>query len=214
VQYRGCYALGKIAEDNAANQRIIAEKGGVEAAFHAMTQHSHDKNLHHSACSMIQTMAKCEAARPAIQTGKPVLDAAREYFSKDSVLCMYINIIYQELHTKELHNIIYRELHKKDGKKKHRRKGAAPGQERDKKATSAYEYGLSGLFNETRAAQGQERDNKGEKKKHRRKGAAQGQERDKKATSSYEYDLYGLFNETRAAQGQDRDNKGDLDLFY
>ena len=83
-------------------------------------------------------------------------------------------------------NIIYRELHNKGEKKKHRRKGAA---------------------------QGQERDNKGEKKKRRRKGAAPGQERDKKATSSYEYDLSGLFNETRAAQGQERDNKGDLDLF-
>ena len=80
---------------------------------------------------MIIKMIQCEAARPAIQKGKPVLDAAREYFSKDSGLCMYINTIYWE-------------LQKKDGEKKHRRKGAA---------------------------QGQERDNKGEKKKHRRKGA-------------------------------------------
>ena len=109
-------------------------------------------------------MVKCEAARPAIQKGKPVLDAAREYFWKDYYICRYINTI-------------YRELHKKDGKKKHWRKGAAQGQERDTKATSSYEYGLSGLFNETRAAQGQEYDLSGLFNETR---AAQGQERDNK----------------------------------
>ena len=97
AQTYGCYALGRLACDNAANIRTIAKKGGIEAVFRAMTQHSHHEGVQDNGCYMMWIMVDCESARPAIREGKAVMDAARNNFPNIDMIKYYLKHVYDNI---------------------------------------------------------------------------------------------------------------------
>ena len=97
VQVNGCGALMNVATRNAATRRTIAEKGGIEAVFHAMTQHSHHEGVQEWGCYVMYYMVDLESARPAIRKGKAVMDAARNNFPNNSDIKLYLNIVYGKI---------------------------------------------------------------------------------------------------------------------
>ena len=97
VQVEGCAALGNVACDNDANCRTIAEKGGIEAAFRAMTQHSHEYGVQERGCFVMYWMVNCESARPAIREGKALMDAARKNFRKNDDIKKYLDDVYAKI---------------------------------------------------------------------------------------------------------------------
>ena len=97
VQQYGCRALGQVAYLNDATRRTIAEKGGIEAAFRAMTQHSHDEQVQWRGCYMMYHMVRCESVRPAIREGKALMDAARNNFPNNSWIKTYRKDFYAKI---------------------------------------------------------------------------------------------------------------------
>ena len=97
VQQWGCCALGWVADTNDANRRTIAKKGGIEAVFRAMTQHSHHEDVQSNGCFMMYKMVKCESARPAIREGKAVMDAARNNFPNNGMIKRYLDDVYAKI---------------------------------------------------------------------------------------------------------------------
>ena len=97
VQVNGCWALGNVASNNDANRRTIAEKGGIEAVFRAMTQHSHHEDVQQWGCGMMYMMVYCESVRPAIREGKAVMDAARNNFPNNADIKKYLNDVYANI---------------------------------------------------------------------------------------------------------------------
>ena len=77
-----------------ANRRTIAEKGGIEAVFRAMTQHSHHEDVQYYGCSMMYYMVGLKSARPAIREGKAVIDAAWDNFSNNAKIKGYLEAVY------------------------------------------------------------------------------------------------------------------------
>jgi hypothetical protein len=98
VQETGCRALWRVVVKNNATRPTIAEKGGIEAAFHAMTQHSHHEGVQVQGCYMMCEMVKCESARPAIRKGKAVMDAARNNFPNNDNIIQYLNYVERRLY--------------------------------------------------------------------------------------------------------------------
>eukprot|EP00505_MAST-04D_sp_SCG-Rhode-Island_P003745 Stramenopile-MAST_4_protein_3745 len=97
VQQEGCKALANVACDNAATRPTIAEKGGIEAVFHAMTQHSHHEGVQRWGCGVMYIMVDLESARPAIRKGKAVMDAARNNFPNNSDIPAWLKEIYGKI---------------------------------------------------------------------------------------------------------------------
>ena len=97
MQKEGCEALASVAFKNAANQRTIAEKGGIEAAFRAMTQHSHHEDVQKNGCLMMYFMVDCESVRPAIREGKAVMDAARNNFPNNDWIKDWLKDVYAKI---------------------------------------------------------------------------------------------------------------------
>ena len=96
MQRIGCNALGYVA-GNDANRPIIAEKGGIEAAFHAMTQHSDHEEVQDYGCFMMWHMVRCESVRPAIREGKAVMDAARNNFPNNDYIKQNLEWVYDRI---------------------------------------------------------------------------------------------------------------------
>ena len=96
VQEQGCEALGNMAI-NPATRPIIAEKGGIEAAFRAMTQHSHHEDVQVWGCYVMCRMVFCESARPAIREGKALMDAARNNFPDNDDIKRYLKKVYGKI---------------------------------------------------------------------------------------------------------------------
>ena len=75
----------------------LAEKGGIEAAFRAMTQHSHHEGVQANGCFMMYMMVDCESVRPAIREGKAVMDAARNNFPNNARIKQFLKDVYANI---------------------------------------------------------------------------------------------------------------------
>eukprot|EP00505_MAST-04D_sp_SCG-Rhode-Island_P004538 Stramenopile-MAST_4_protein_4538 len=76
---KGCEVLLNVAR-MPAFRPTIAEKGGIEAVFHAMTQHRYHERVQKQGCDVMWYMVELESARPAVRKGKAVMDRARNNF--------------------------------------------------------------------------------------------------------------------------------------
>ena len=82
---------------SAGIRRTIAEKGGIKAAFHAMTQHSHHEGVQRCGCYMMCIMVDLKSARPAIRKGKALMDAARNNFPNNSDIKRWLDDVYGKI---------------------------------------------------------------------------------------------------------------------
>ena len=99
VQKQGCRALGRLAANNDANRRTIAEKGGIEAVFRGMTQHSHHEGVQVMGCGIMYVMVDCKSARPAIREGKALMDAARNNFPDNDKIKLGVKEVYGKIYS-------------------------------------------------------------------------------------------------------------------